>query len=64
MQKIRGFVLTCIRDGQRLGEVRDDLDATTLAVITHRLPLSDAPHGFSLFRDKQDECMKVVLKAS
>ncbi len=33
VQKTRGFVLTCIRDGQRLGEVRDDLDATALAVI-------------------------------
>ncbi|KJE21058.1 theronine dehydrogenase-like Zn-dependent dehydrogenase [Frankia torreyi] len=30
-------------------------------VITHRLGLDDAPHGFTTFRDKEDECMKVVL---
>ncbi|CAJ65067.1 MULTISPECIES: zinc-dependent alcohol dehydrogenase [Frankia] len=30
-------------------------------VITHRLGLDDAPHGFETFRDKADECMKVVL---
>jgi threonine dehydrogenase-like Zn-dependent dehydrogenase len=31
-------------------------------VITHRLPLADAAHGYELFRDKQEECLKVVLK--
>jgi threonine dehydrogenase-like Zn-dependent dehydrogenase len=31
-------------------------------VITHHLPLQDAPKGFELFADKQDECIKVVLK--
>ncbi len=31
------------------------------AIITHRLPLTDAPHGYSIFRDKQDKCIKVVL---
>ncbi len=31
------------------------------AVITHRLPLTDAPHGYTIFRDKQDKCIKVVL---
>ena len=31
-------------------------------VITHRMRLEDAPDGYSIFRDKQDECMKVVLK--
>jgi threonine dehydrogenase-like Zn-dependent dehydrogenase len=31
-------------------------------VITHRLPLDDAPAAYRLFRDKQDECIKVVLK--
>ena len=30
-------------------------------VITHRLSLNDAPQGFSMFNDKQDECLKVVL---
>jgi threonine dehydrogenase-like Zn-dependent dehydrogenase len=31
-------------------------------VITHRLPLDQAPAGYKMFRDKQDECLKVVLK--
>jgi threonine dehydrogenase-like Zn-dependent dehydrogenase len=30
-------------------------------VITHRLPLQDAPRGYRMFRDKQDDCEKVVL---
>ena len=31
-------------------------------VITHRLPLQDAPAAYEMFLNKQDECMKVVLK--
>jgi threonine dehydrogenase-like Zn-dependent dehydrogenase len=31
-------------------------------VITHRLPLDQAPRGYDLFRNHQDECIKVVLK--
>jgi threonine dehydrogenase-like Zn-dependent dehydrogenase len=31
-------------------------------VITHRLPLDDAPRAYRMFRDKQDHCIKVVLK--
>jgi threonine dehydrogenase-like Zn-dependent dehydrogenase len=31
-------------------------------VITHRLPLDDAPRAYQMFRDKRDECIKVVLK--
>jgi threonine dehydrogenase-like Zn-dependent dehydrogenase len=31
-------------------------------VITHRMRLDDAPEAFQMFNDKQDECMKVVLK--
>jgi len=30
-------------------------------VITHRMSLDDAPKGFDLFLNKQDNCMKVVL---
>lgn len=30
-------------------------------VITHRLKLDDAPRGYQTFRDKQDECVKVVM---
>ncbi len=31
-------------------------------VITHRLPLDEAPEGYKIFRDKEDSCIKVVLK--
>jgi threonine dehydrogenase-like Zn-dependent dehydrogenase len=30
-------------------------------VITHRLPLAEAPRGYELFKNKQDGCEKVVL---
>jgi len=30
-------------------------------VVTHRVPLSDAPHAYQIFREKQDGCIKVVL---
>ena len=31
-------------------------------VITHTRPLSDAPEMYKTFRDKKDDCIKVVLK--
>jgi alcohol dehydrogenase len=31
-------------------------------VISHRLPLSEAPHGYDIFNKKEDDCVKVVLK--
>ena len=31
-------------------------------VITHRLRLDDAPHGYAIFRDKKDNCIKIVLR--
>jgi threonine dehydrogenase-like Zn-dependent dehydrogenase len=31
-------------------------------VITHRLPLAEAPHGYDIFKNKADGCEKVVLK--
>jgi threonine dehydrogenase-like Zn-dependent dehydrogenase len=31
-------------------------------VMTHRLPLQDAPHGYEIFGQKRDNCIKVVLK--
>jgi threonine dehydrogenase-like Zn-dependent dehydrogenase len=31
-------------------------------VITHRMPLDEAPEGFRMFNDKQDDCIKIVLK--
>jgi threonine dehydrogenase-like Zn-dependent dehydrogenase len=30
-------------------------------VITHRMSLDDAPHGYEIFNNKQDNCIKVVL---
>jgi threonine dehydrogenase-like Zn-dependent dehydrogenase len=32
-------------------------------VITHRLPLDEAPRGYDMFLNKEDNCEKVVLKA-
>ena len=31
-------------------------------VITHRMRLEDAPYGYEIFLNKQDDCVKVVLK--
>ncbi len=31
-------------------------------VITHRLPLKQAPHGYEIFNQRKDNCIKVVLK--
>src|SRR5687767_4541531 len=32
-------------------------------VITHRMKLDDAPVGYDIFNHKEDDCLKVVLKA-
>jgi threonine dehydrogenase-like Zn-dependent dehydrogenase len=31
-------------------------------VITHHMRLEDAPQGYATFKDKQDDCIKIVLK--
>jgi threonine dehydrogenase-like Zn-dependent dehydrogenase len=31
-------------------------------IITHRMTLDEAPRGYRMFREKDDECIKVVLK--
>jgi S-(hydroxymethyl)glutathione dehydrogenase/alcohol dehydrogenase len=31
-------------------------------IITHRLPLDQAEHAYKIFNDKEDNCVKVVLK--
>ncbi|QGQ98930.1 glutathione-dependent formaldehyde dehydrogenase [Paenibacillus psychroresistens] len=31
-------------------------------IITHRLSLSDAEHGYKIYNDKDESCIKVVLK--
>jgi threonine dehydrogenase-like Zn-dependent dehydrogenase len=30
-------------------------------VITHRMNLDQAPEGYETFKNKQDDCVKVVL---
>lgn len=30
-------------------------------IITHRLPLSEVAHGYKIFKEKQEDCVKVVL---
>jgi threonine dehydrogenase-like Zn-dependent dehydrogenase len=37
-----------------------ELDPTV--IITHTLPLDEAPHGYDIFKHKRDGCIKVVLK--
>jgi threonine dehydrogenase-like Zn-dependent dehydrogenase len=37
-----------------------EIDPTFL--ISHRLRLDEAPHGYEIFKHKQDNCTKVVLK--
>lgn len=31
-------------------------------IITHRIPLTDAVHGYDIFKKKEDNCVKVILK--
>ncbi|HET7600410.1 MAG TPA: zinc-dependent alcohol dehydrogenase [Gemmatimonadales bacterium] len=39
---------------------RGEIDPTM--VITHRMPLDEAPRGFDVFLNKRDNCEKVVLR--
>lgn len=39
---------------------KGEIDPTV--VITHRMALDEAPLGFEIFSNKQDECIKIVLK--
>jgi threonine dehydrogenase-like Zn-dependent dehydrogenase len=44
-----------------LGRIADgDIDPSF--VVTHRMSLAEAPEAYKMFRDKEDECIKVVLK--
>jgi threonine dehydrogenase-like Zn-dependent dehydrogenase len=52
VQKYTAKLLEMIGEGE--------LDTTFL--ISHRLPLSQAPDGYKMFKDNQNECTKVVLK--
>jgi threonine dehydrogenase-like Zn-dependent dehydrogenase len=31
-------------------------------IITHRMKLDDAPHAYEIFKHKEEECVKVVLR--
>jgi threonine dehydrogenase-like Zn-dependent dehydrogenase len=31
-------------------------------VISHTLPIDEAPNGYRMFREKEDKCTKIVLK--
>jgi threonine dehydrogenase-like Zn-dependent dehydrogenase len=31
-------------------------------VVTHKLPLSEAAHGYKIFNEKKDGCIKIILK--
>ncbi len=37
-------------------------DMDTRFLITHRMPLNDAPMGYQLFDHKQDGCVKIVMR--
>jgi threonine dehydrogenase-like Zn-dependent dehydrogenase len=52
VQRYMGLLLKRVQDG--------DIDPSF--VVTHRLPLEQAPEGYRMFRDKQDRCVKIVLK--
>lgn len=39
---------------------KEEFDPTV--IITHTLPLDEAPHGYEIFNNRQDGCIKVVLK--
>ena len=52
VQKFMPDLLKLILEGK--------LDTTFL--ISHRLPLEEAPHGYKIFKEQQNEVTKVVLK--
>lgn len=39
--------------------VKGEIDPTV--IISHRLSLEDAPHGYHIFKHKEDHCVKCVL---
>ncbi|HXC71343.1 MAG TPA: zinc-dependent alcohol dehydrogenase [Pyrinomonadaceae bacterium] len=43
-------------------EMIENGDIDPSFVVTHRLPLDEAPHGYDIFKNKRDNCIKVVLK--
>ncbi|HJW18169.1 MAG TPA: zinc-dependent alcohol dehydrogenase [Flavisolibacter sp.] len=52
VQKYIDHLFEIVRDGK---VVLDD-------IITHKIPLSDATKGYDMFKNKVDDCVKVVLR--
>jgi alcohol dehydrogenase len=52
VQKYIDHLFEIVRDGK---VVLDD-------IITHKIPLADASKGYDMFKNKVDDCVKVVLK--
>jgi len=52
VQKYIDHLFEIVRDGK---VVLDD-------IITHKIPLSEASKGYDMFKNKEDDCVKVVLK--
>lgn len=40
--------------------VNNEIDPTS--IITHKLPLDEAVHGYDIFNKREDNCIKVILK--
>ncbi|GAE93965.1 glutathione-dependent formaldehyde dehydrogenase [Gracilibacillus boraciitolerans JCM 21714] len=40
--------------------VHNEIDPTQ--IITHQLPLEEAAHGYTIFNEKEDNCIKVILQ--
>jgi S-(hydroxymethyl)glutathione dehydrogenase/alcohol dehydrogenase len=40
--------------------VNNECDPTE--IITHKFTLDEASHGYQIFNDREDDCIKVVLK--
>lgn len=52
VQKYWKHLLHLVEEGQ----------LTPSMVVTHHMPLEEGPKGYKIFNDKDDRCMKVVLK--
>jgi threonine dehydrogenase-like Zn-dependent dehydrogenase len=59
---IKGGQTHVQRYGKPLLKMIEDGVIDPSFVITHRLPLEEAPEAYKTFRDKKDGCIKVVLK--
>ena len=63
-------VIDAVKTGQthvqkympKLLEMIGEGEIDTTYIISHRLPLEDAPKGYKMFKERQDEVTKVVLK--